>query len=393
MIELRNLTKIFGGCERDALELLREGKPNDEIRKQTGSVLAVRNVNFHIQKGKISVIMGLSGSGKSTLLRCINRLIKPTAGEIYLEIEKQGRLEISTLNTKKLLDIRRNHIAMVFQNFGLFPQKSVLANVCFGLSLQREKDIRRKAMEALQLVGLEHWADAYPPQLSGGMQQRVGLARALATDVEILLMDEAFSALDPLIRDNMQIELLNLQDKLKKTILFVTHDLSEALKIGDTIAVMQDGEFVQKGSPEEIIINPRTEYVKNFVKNADPSEVIKAETVSMKKEELLHKDRNHLCLFEDKNNYVLRLTLNNKLEDVILNNETSLEVVQFQDGTQHKTVPERERILALQSTVSLKKLMEAMMYCRHPLVILSKEGELHGVVTRKNIFKALLKQF
>jgi glycine betaine/proline transport system ATP-binding protein len=375
------------------LDLVLQGKSSDEIRKLTGSVVAVRDVSLHVQKNEISVVMGLSGSGKSTLLRCINRLVIPTAGKVYLELEREGRLEISSLNKKKLLDIRRNHMAMVFQNFALFPRKTVLANVCFGLSLQHKDNTLGKAMEALQLVGLKEWVNAYPSQLSGGMQQRVGLARALATDVKVLLMDEAFSALDPLIRHDLQGELLNLQFKLKKTILFVTHDLSEALRLGDIIVIMQDGEFVQKGTPEDIILNPRTEYVKTFVKNADPSEVIKAETISTKPEELVTDSDNHLCLFEYPNNYVFQLTSDNKLKDVFLNKETRLIISEFHDELEHSTENEGERICILSCTVSLKKVMEAMVCSIHPFVILSKDGKFCGVVKRRNIFKALLKKF
>jgi glycine betaine/proline transport system ATP-binding protein len=393
VVEIRNLTKIFGPREKEALDLFQKGKSNDEIFNLTAGVVAVRNISFHVDRGQICMIMGLSGSGKSTLLRCINRLVEPTLGEICMQIEKGGRFKITKLSNKKLFDVRRKHMAMVFQNFGLFPRKSVLENVCFGLSLQKKDNIQRRAIEALQLVKLEKWSDAYPSQLSGGMQQRVGLARALATDVEILLMDEAFSALDPLIRQNMQEELLALQADLKKTMLFVTHDLAEALRLGDNIIIMQDGQFVQEGSPEEIIINPKTEYVKNFVKNADPSEVIKAETISTKRDDLFRNHQNQLSMSEDGNHYGFQLTSNNKLKKVVLNNENQLTFAEFQNQTQTIAEPKKEKIWAVQPETPLRKLVEVMMYSRYLFVVLSKEGEFHGVVTRRNIFKALLKNF
>lgn len=392
IIEIRNLTKIFSRQEKEALDLFRKGKSNDEIFNITGGVVAVRDVSFNVDSGQICMIMGLSGSGKSTLLRCINRLVEPTLGEIYVEIEKVKKVEMINLSKKKLLDIRRKHMAMVFQNFGLFPRRSILENVCFGLSLQRKDNIQKRAIEVLKLVGLEQWSDVYPSQLSGGMQQRVGLARALATDVEILLMDEAFSALDPLIRQNMQKELLALQANLKKTILFVTHDLSEALMLGDNIIIMQDGQFIQEGSPEEIIINPKTKYVKNFVKNADPSDVIKAETIAIKRDELANNHQNQLSISEDKNNYVFQLSSNNKLEKVVVNNETPLPFTEFQNPN-IIAEPKKEVIWTVKSKTILRKLVEAMMYSSHLFVVLSKEGEFHGVVTRRNILKALLKNF
>lgn len=393
MIELQNISKIFGNRQKDALQLLQQNVSNEEIRKITGSVVAVRDATLRIPKDNITVIMGLSGSGKSTLLRCINLLIQPSAGHVYLDIESKGKLELTSLTTKTLLDIRRNHMAMVFQKFGLFPRRTVLSNVCFGLTLQKKNNIPPTAIKALELVGLSEWANAYPSQLSGGMQQRVGLARALATDVEILLMDEAFSALDPLIRHNMHKELLALQAELRKTILFVSHDLGEALRIGDQIVIMQGGQFVQKGKPEEIIMNPKTQYVKDFVKNADPSEVIRAETVCTKKEKLLRKDENCYGYNENKNNYVFRLTSNGKLRGVSLNNGRELDIAEFEEQVSQKNEREIDKILVSSCGSSVRELMEAMLYSSHPLVIISDSGEFIGIVTRKNILKTLLKRF
>lgn len=239
-----------------------------------------KDANLSIREGEIFVIMGLSGSGKSTLLRCINRLIKPTSGEVIIN----GR-DISNVTDKELLRIRRKELAMVFQHFGLLPHRSVLHNIAFGLELQgvKKQEREQRAMESMQLVGLKGYENQMVGELSGGMQQRVGLARALANDPEVLLMDEAFSALDPLIRIQMQDELLTLQSKMKKTIVFITHDLNEAIKLGDRIAIMKDGEVVQVGTSEEILTEPANAYVERFVQSVDRSKIITAASVMVDK--------------------------------------------------------------------------------------------------------------
>ncbi len=393
MIVLENVTKIFGDGYAEALRLIGKGESSSEIRENTGSTVAVRDVSLQIQKEKITVVMGLSGSGKSTLLRCINQLVKPTSGNVYLDIGEEGKILLSDLSPKKLLEIRRDHMAMVFQNFGLFPRKTVLANVCFGLSLQKKSNIQEIAMEALRLVGLSEWAHALPSQLSGGMQQRVGLARALATDVDILLMDEAFSALDPLIRENMQGELLSLQVKLKKTILFVSHDLAEALRIGDYIVIMQNGQFVQKGEPEDIIINPKTDYVKNFVKGADPSNVVTAKTIMSKKKHLIRQSTHSCSLSEDNKTYIFHVTENNKLKNIILNDAEKLNVCDFNEKGTDEVASHKNNILAFKTDVSVKTLTEAMLHSNHPLVVLSNDGKFQGAITKKNLLNAVLKRF
>lgn len=252
-IEIRNLYLIFGKEKHKAEKMLKEGKTKEEILKATGCTVAVKDANLSINEGEIFVIMGLSGSGKSTLLRCINRLIRPTSGEIII-----NETDISKASKQELLQIRRKELAMVFQHFGLLPHRSVLHNIAFGLELQgvKKREREKKAMECMQQVGLKGYENQMVGQLSGGMQQRVGLARALANNPEVLLMDEAFSALDPLIRVQMQDELLTLQSKMKKTIVFITHDLNEAIKLGDRIAIMKDGEIVQTGTSEEILTDP-----------------------------------------------------------------------------------------------------------------------------------------
>lgn len=288
-IKIENLSLIFGKNRSRALRLLNQGKCKADILAETGCSVAVNNASLEIKEGEIFVIMGLSGSGKSTLLRCVNRLIDPTAGKIFL-----NDVEITNMSDKELLDIRRNSLAMVFQHFGLLPHRSVLSNVAFGLELQGvpKEEREEKALEIINVVGLEGYEDQKVSELSGGMQQRVGLARGLTNSPEVLLMDEAFSALDPLIRSQMQDELLLLQEKMQKTILFITHDLEEAIKLGDRIAIMKDGEIVQVGTAEEIITDPVNDYVKSFVEKVDHSSIITASTLMFAKPKKVSLKRN-----------------------------------------------------------------------------------------------------
>ncbi|MCW3466893.1 quaternary amine ABC transporter ATP-binding protein [Chitinophaga nivalis] len=275
-LKIEDLTLIFGRERNTALQLLKQGKSKAEILDATGCTVAVKNASFEIEKGEFFVIMGLSGSGKSSLLRCLNRLIEPTAGNILL-----NGTNITTLNEQQLQQTRRKEISMVFQKFGLLPHRSVLDNVAFGLELQGMPAGERtaKAQSVIELVGLKGYEQMLPAELSGGMQQRVGLARALANDPEVLLMDEAFSALDPLIRTQMQDELLDLQEKLHRTIVFITHDLDEAIRLGDRIAIMKDGEVIQVGTPEEILTAPANDYVTSFVEKVDRKAIITASSM------------------------------------------------------------------------------------------------------------------
>lgn len=272
-LKIEDLTLIFGREKEQALSLLKQGKSKADILKETGCTVAVKNASFNIEQGEFFVIMGLSGSGKSSLLRCLNRLIEPTAGNVIL-----NDVNITSLDDKALQKVRRKEMAMVFQKFGLLPHRSVLENVAFGLELQDvpQKEREEKAREVIELVSLQGYEEQHTASLSGGMQQRVGLARALANDPEILLMDEAFSALDPLIRTQMQDELIELQEKMHKTIVFITHDLDEAIRLGDRIAIMKDGEIIQIGSPEDILTNPATDYVSSFVEKVDRKSIITA---------------------------------------------------------------------------------------------------------------------
>ena len=287
IVEVRNVSKIFGKSPKAALELLKQGRSKKDILKETGQTVGVNKVSFDIYPGEIFVIMGLSGSGKSTLIRMFNRLISPTIGEIFIKNE-----DIVKMSPARLREVRQKKISMVFQNFALFPHKTILENTEFGLEIQKisVEERREKAMNALEVVGLKGYETQFPSQLSGGMQQRVGLARALASDTDILLMDEAFSALDPLIRKDMQDELLEIQENFKKTIIFITHDLDEALRIGDRIALMKDGSIIQLGTPEQIMMNPADEFVEKFVEDVDLSKVLTASHV-MKRPEKIAVDR------------------------------------------------------------------------------------------------------
>ncbi len=278
-IEVQNLYKVFGSHPEKVFPLIEKGMSKDEIHNKTGNTIGVNGVDFKVNKGEFFVVMGLSGSGKSTLIRCLNRLIEPTKGKVLIDGE-----DILKANKEKLIEIRRSKLSMVFQNFGLFPHRTVASNVEYGLEVQDidPKQRKEQAYESLELVGLKGYEESMPDELSGGMQQRVGLARALANDPDILLMDEAFSALDPLIRKEMQDELLDLQSKMHKTIVFITHDLDEALKLGDRIAIMKDGEVVQIGTAEDILTNPANDYVRDFVQDVDRSKVIRAESIMKK---------------------------------------------------------------------------------------------------------------
>ncbi|MDC1067236.1 glycine betaine/L-proline ABC transporter ATP-binding protein [Alphaproteobacteria bacterium] len=276
LIKINQLYKIFGDGQEDALELVKNGIGKEELLDKSNCVLGLNNINLNIKKAKIQVVMGLSGSGKSTLIRHLNRLIEPTSGEILV-----NDTDILKLNAKGLVQFRQNNMSMVFQKFALFPHKTIIQNVGYGLAVQNipKDEWIEKATKWINRVGLEGYETYYPGQLSGGMQQRVGLARALATDAEILLMDEAFSALDPLIRSEMQNILLDLQSELHKTIIFITHDLDEALKIGDRIAILRDGSMVQDSNPQEIIMNPADDYVSDFIKDINRARVIQAKSI------------------------------------------------------------------------------------------------------------------
>ena len=289
-IEIKNVYKIFGNTPDEVLPMVKEGANKEEVLEKTGHTVGLDNVTLSIEEGETFVCMGLSGSGKSTLIRHLNRLIDPTDGDIIID-----GTNIMELNEQQLIDFRKHELSMVFQRFGLFPHKTVIENIGYGLEIQGKslEERNKTAMMQIEAVGLQGFEEQYPSQLSGGMQQRVGLARALATNPEILLMDEAFSALDPLIRSDMQQQLIELQAKLKKTIVFITHDLDESLRLGDHIGILNGGRLVQAGTPEQIIMSPADDYVKAFVKDVNRAKVLKARTVMVRANEF---DSNNIKL-------------------------------------------------------------------------------------------------
>jgi len=385
-IVVKNLYKIFGPNPKRAFSLLEQGKSKSEIFRETKLTVGVNNANFTVNKGEIFVIMGLSGSGKSTLLRCINRLIEPTSGTVLA-----GGQEITKAEPEELLEMRRKKIGMVFQRFGLFPHRNILKNVEYGLEVQGigKEERAKRAMEALRLVGLEDYAQSGVDSLSGGMQQRVGLARALANDPEILLMDEPFSALDPLIRKEMQDELLQLQSKMHKTILFITHDLDEALKMGDHIAIMKDGVIVQIGTPEEILTNPADDYVAEFVQDVDRSKVLTAGTV-MKKPEAVVSSKDGL-------NVALRKMKEVGLSSVYVVGEKRelLGLVTVDSVLEAK---QKGRTLAeiIQTDIpttkpdtSLKDLFGLAASVKVPIAVIDENNRLLGIVARVSIMAAM----
>ena len=332
-IELKNVFKIFGEDPQSILPLLQEGATKEEILEEKDHTVGLDNVSLSIEEGETFVCMGLSGSGKSTLIRHINRLIDPTKGEVLVD-----GVNVLQFSEDELLELRRNEMSMVFQRFGLFPHKTVLENVAYGLEVQGKplEDRNNIAEDQIKAVGLNGFENQYPSQLSGGMQQRVGLARALATDPGILLMDEAFSALDPLIRSDMQTQLLDLQSKLHKTIVFITHDLDESLKLGDHIGILHGGKMVQVGKPEEIIMNPADDYVAAFVKDVNRAKVLRAKTIMQSPETYTTKNNN--------SGKTLKVQENNFIEEFlpqVLEKRVVVEVVD-EDGNTSGFITEKD---------------------------------------------------
>ncbi|EAD5336245.1 glycine betaine/L-proline ABC transporter ATP-binding protein [Listeria monocytogenes] len=385
-IKVEELTKIFGKKASKASSLLSQGKSKTDILKETGATIGVNKASFSVEEGEIFVIMGLSGSGKSTLVRLLNRLIEPSSGKIWLD----GK-ELSSLNKKELLEVRRKSMSMVFQNFGLFPNRTINRNVEYGLEIQgMDKEEREKnAAESLALVGLAGYGDQYPSQLSGGMQQRVGLARALANNPDILLMDEAFSALDPLNRKDMQDQLLDLQDKMKKTIIFITHDLDEALRIGDHIMIMRDGSVVQTGSPEEILAHPANEYVEKFIEDVDRSKVYTASNVMIRPEIVnFEKDGPRVALKrmrEAGTSSVFVVKRNRELVGIVHAAEVSKlvkENITSLETALHRDVP------TTGLDTPLAEIMDTISTTTIPIAV-TEDGKLKGIIIRGSVLAAL----
>ena len=389
LIQVKNLYKIFGDKPKAVLPLIEAGKSKDEILAETGHTVGLKEINLEINRGEIFVIMGLSGSGKSTLIRHFNRLIDPTAGEIIVE-----GTDVMKLSPKELEEFRRKKMSMVFQRFGLMPHYTVIDNVAYGLKIQGvDKDARlTKAREWLETVGLKGYEEQYPNQLSGGQQQPVGLARALCTDAEILLMDEAFSALDPLIRSEMQDQLIELQQTLHKTIIFITHDLDEALRLGDRIAILKDGLLVQQGEPEDILLHPADDYVEAFVKDVNRARALTVETVM--------KEPAYRITAETIGEALKQMKAAPHDYGYVVSNEGEFQGVATQEWLEeeaasgHADYTWEQADMAEVSTISSDAVLETVipetLEADHPVPVVDEEGHLQGELSRSSIAEVLV---
>ncbi len=386
-IEIRNLYKIFGPHPKKAMGLLEQGLTKEEIFEKTETTIGVQDTSFKIYTGEIFVIMGLSGSGKSTMVRMINRLIEPTTGQVLIDGD-----EITTMTDDQLVKLRRSKLSMVFQSFALMPHMNVLQNAAFGLEMDGVdlQTREERALEALEQVGLAAWAESMPNELSGGMQQRVGLARGLAVDPDILLMDEAFSALDPLIRTEMQDELLKLQAKAKRTIIFISHDLDEAMRIGDRIAIMEGGRVVQVGTPEEILQNPADDYVKAFFRGVDPTNILTAGDIASDTQVtiLITEGKNPRAALQ-------RLIKNDRDYGYVLNSDKIFQGIVSTDSLRDMLAQDKqsplishaylEEVLTANSTDSMQQILPEVTNHPWALPVLDEEGTYLGAVS-KNLF-------
>jgi glycine betaine/proline transport system ATP-binding protein len=386
-ISCQNVWKVFGPDPDSIIDNSDNGTTKQEVLEQTGHVIAVKDVSFDIKEDEIFVVMGLSGSGKSTLVRCINRLIEPTRGKIFLDGE-----DLSLMNEKQLRELRRHKLSMVFQYFGLLPHRSVEDNVAFGLEIRGEhgKEKDEKVAQALEQVGLKGWEKSHINELSGGMQQRVGLARALAVGAEVLLMDEPFSALDPLIRRQMQDEFINLRGMVKKTVVFITHDLMEALKLGDRVAIMKDGEIVQIGTPQEIVNEPADDYVSEFVKDVPRGQVITAESVMEDPPVLVNSEQNLTEVIEQMKTAEVDVAF---ITDAFgrLRGLTTLEGAEaaLQNGLSRVRDAVQDEFLSAFPDTPLDQCLPLVTGDDIPLAILDERSHLLGVVTRSVLVQGM----
>ncbi|VTS46074.1 glycine betaine transport ATP-binding protein [Streptococcus porcinus] len=386
ILEVRHLTKIFGKKQKVALEMIKQGKSKTEIFKKTGATVGVYDASFDVKEGEIFVIMGLSGSGKSTLVRMLNRLIEPSAGAIELE----GK-DISKMNAENLREVRRHDINMVFQSFALFPHKTILENTEFGLELRGVPKAERqeRAEKALDNAGLLSFKDQYPNQLSGGMQQRVGLARALANGPKILLMDEAFSALDPLIRRDMQDELVDLQDSTGQTIIFISHDLNEALRIGDRIALMKDGQIMQIGTGEEILTNPANDFVREFVEDVDRSKVLTAQNIMIKPfTTTVEIDGPQVALNRMHTEEVSMLMATNRRRQLVGTLTADAAIKARKEGLPLEAVIDRE-VRTVDKDTTITDIMPLIYDSSAPIAVTDEQNRLLGVIIRGRVIEAL----
>ena len=388
IVEFKNVSIVFGDNTKEALALLDQGEERDSILEKTGCVIGVANASIAIEPGEICVLMGLSGSGKSTLLRSVNGLNRVSRGEVL--VEDEGRqIDVTRCGPTTLRRLRMNRISMVFQQFALLPWRTVQENVGFGLELrgmpraERENVVQKK----LELVGLDKWKDKYANELSGGMQQRVGLARAFATDADILLMDEPFSALDPLIRTHLQDELLELQTRLKKTIIFVSHDLDEALKLGTHIAIMEGGHIVQYGEPESIVLSPSSKYVADFVAHMNPLNVLRGASLLLPVDEM-HRDGDELLLDWSGQN---RITLDSSgRPQRVTVNGTEGRLVPYADDLDLTSLG-REDIVTAAPDIIMRDAIQIRQQTGTPIVFL-EDGKMIGVIGDDEIYRGILRQ-
>jgi glycine betaine/proline transport system ATP-binding protein len=383
-VEIKDLTLIFGKNNKSALKMLDEGKTIQEIREKTGLAVGVNNISLDIDEGEMFVIVGLSGSGKSSLIRCMNFLNIPTRGEILID----GK-SICQYNKKQLKEFRRNKVSMVFQNFGLLSHRTVLKNVEYGLEVQgvNKIDRKKKAIKAIELVGLAGWENYLPRQLSGGMKQRVGLARALANEPEILLMDEPFSALDPLIRRDMQQELLSLEDYMDKTIIFITHDMNEAFRLGDKVALLKDGELVQVGKPRDFFENPANKYVESFIEDVDKSRILRAKTIMRRPSTIVKKD-------DSRENMIQLIKANKKDYSYVVDRNEQLlgyirlkELLSCKENNIDKIIDgDFERI---NHNAFLSEIWGKLDECSVDVAVTDKRNRLRGIISHEDVVSAL----
>ncbi|WP_429769441.1 choline ABC transporter ATP-binding protein [Vibrio kagoshimensis] len=386
-ITITNLDVVFGDKPNQALELLDQGKTRQEIIDETGQVVGVDNVSLTVQEGEICVLMGLSGSGKSSLLRAVNGLNEISRGQLEIK-DGDNHVDLAQCDETTLRHLRTHRVSMVFQKFALMPWLTVLDNVAFGLEMQGvAKDERRaKAREQIEMVGLAEWEKKYPHELSGGMQQRVGLARAFAMDTDILLMDEPFSALDPLIRAQLQDELLLLQSKLNKTILFVSHDLDEALKIGNNIAIMESGKLIQHGKPEEIVLTPKTEYVKDFVAHTNPLNVLKGRSLMQPLQSLKQEnDSWKICDSKD-------LWINQNQGQLSLKGQPELTMVEWNETENDLTAIDNSTLVIASPEIGMRDAIKLKQLSDHP-ILLVENNQLVGILDNSEFYNALTGNF
>ena len=386
-IQVKQLTKIFGRNPHNIINRIRQGQSKKQILEETGHTVGLYNVNFSVEEGEVFVIMGLSGSGKSTLIRCLNLLHRPTEGSVIIDQEN-----IMDYNKKQLRDFRKHKVAMVFQHFGIITHRTVLENVAYGLEIKGISKQKREeiALRHIELVGLSGYEQQMPDELSGGMKQRIGLARALANDPDILLMDEPFSALDPLIRRDLQIELLEIQAKLKKTIIFITHDINEAFKLGDRVAVMKDGQIVQIGTPDEILTSPANSYIEEFVQDIDRTKVMQAKNAMIKPNPLItEKDGLRLA--------IQRMASHNISSIFVVNKERVLQgIITIDDAVEAQRNNKQIRDIlkhdyeTTDPETHIIDLIPQATRTKYPIAVVDESNKLLGIIVRVSVLSALV---